>query len=129
VAAAEDEPHCGVNVRAKRRKGFARASHKHLDCPIAPAQRAQFLDYALAGASASMLAKRMNPGVAVRFEDAQAQHRIGMLAPQLPTLPLRNFAEITARPAGSLQLHVSVMSGYVQLSSGGGTKTPAHARP
>jgi hypothetical protein len=48
VAAAEDEPQSGVNVRAKRREGFAPASHKHLECPIAPAQRAQFLDYALA---------------------------------------------------------------------------------
>src|SRR6516164_2586442 len=48
VAAAEDEPRHGVNLRAKRRKGFARVRCKHLDCFTAPAQRAQFFDYALA---------------------------------------------------------------------------------
>jgi hypothetical protein len=58
-----------VNVRAKRREGFARASDKHLEYPIAPAERAQFFAYALAGASASMPAKRTNEfSVAVRFE-------------------------------------------------------------
>jgi hypothetical protein len=71
-----------VNVRAKRREGFAGAFHKHLECPIAPAQRAQFFDYALACASASMLAKRMNPASPSDLKMHRHSTGSGMLAPE-----------------------------------------------
>jgi hypothetical protein len=78
VAAAEDEPQYGVNVRAKRREGFARAVHKRLDCPIAPAQRAQFFDYALASASASMLPPyaRRSKSLPFRHQDSAIAYRV-----------------------------------------------------
>src|SRR6516162_9857445 len=61
VAAAEGEPRYGVNVRAKRREGFARVSHNHPDCPTAPVERAQFFNHAPAGASGDARERSESP--------------------------------------------------------------------
>src|SRR6516165_8354043 len=98
VAAAEDEPQRGVNVRAKRRKGFARASYKAPDLSLAPAQRAQFFYYALCSASGEQ-----TPHVTTR----EGLYRVRMRSRN----PDRSQRATNLRPPGAAELLCQLSGG------------------